>query len=124
MLDYPVFYDLSASGCVGLSSTSRTKIDEGINLADDIIKTAATGHGFGFADVRTQFTGHQLCAGGTKWLHALNYFDITESYHPTADGAGRRLLPGLQLSRGITRTVGVKGVCAAAAAQTPLMARS
>lgn len=86
VLDYPVFYDLTTSGCIGLSSTSRTKIDEGINVADGIIKTAATGHGFTFADVRTQFVGHQLCAGGTKWLHSLNYLDITESYHPTADG--------------------------------------
>lgn len=86
VLDYPVFYDLSASFCIGLSSESRTKIDEGINLADGIIKTAATSHGFTFADVRSQFVGHQLCAGGTKWLHALNFTDITESYHPTADG--------------------------------------
>ena len=86
VLDYPVFYDLSASICVGLSDESRTKIDEGINLADGIIKTAATSHGFTFADVRSQFTGHQLCSGGTKWLHALNFTDITESYHPTAAG--------------------------------------
>lgn len=86
VLDYPVFYDLSASLCIGLSDESRTKIDEGINLADGIIKTAATSHGFTFADVRSQFVGHQLCSGGTKWLHALNFTDITESYHPTADG--------------------------------------
>lgn len=86
VLDYPVFYDLSASFCIGLSDESRTKIDEGINLADGIIKTAATSHGFSFADVRSQFVGHQLCSGGTKWLHSLNFTDITESYHPTAAG--------------------------------------
>jgi len=86
VLDYPVFYQLGTSGCVGLSETSRAKIDEGINLVDGIISSAAGGHGFTFADVRNQFVGHQLCSGGTKWLHALNFFDITESYHPTAAG--------------------------------------
>ncbi|HEX2903343.1 MAG TPA: SGNH/GDSL hydrolase family protein [Jatrophihabitans sp.] len=86
VLDYPVFYNLSSSFCIGLSNESRSKIDQGINLVDGIIRTAATGHGFTFADVRSQFVGHQLCSGGTKWLHSLNFTDITESYHPTAAG--------------------------------------
>jgi len=92
VLDYPVFYQLGTF-CIGLSSTSRAKIDEGINMIDGIIGAAASRHGFHFADVRNIFVGHQLCSGGTKWLHALNFTDITESYHPTAAGQSGGYLP-------------------------------
>jgi lysophospholipase L1-like esterase len=92
VLSYPVFYQLGVWYCVGLSETSRAKIDEGINLVDGITKTAATGHGFTFADVRSVFVNHQLCSSD-KWLHSLNYTDLTESYHPTATGQSSGYLP-------------------------------
>lgn len=85
VMDYPVFYQLGTF-CVGLSPTSRAKINEGINLLDGIISSAASRHGFRFGDVRSIFVGHQLCSGGTKWLHALNFLNINISYHPTAAG--------------------------------------
>ena len=95
VLDYPVFYHLNVSCGIGLSSTSRAKIDEGINLADSIIQTAAGSHSnFTFADVRNAFLGHQLCDSST-WLHSLNFADITESYHPTAAGQSGGYLPVL-----------------------------
>jgi lysophospholipase L1-like esterase len=93
VLSYPVFYQLGVWYCIGLSETSRSKIDEGINLVDNITTSAATSHGFTFADVRSIFVGHQLCSSGTKWLHSLNYTDITESYHPTAAGQSGGYLP-------------------------------
>ncbi|WP_027346992.1 SGNH/GDSL hydrolase family protein [Hamadaea tsunoensis] len=93
VLAYPVFYLLNQPLCVGLSETSRAKIDEGINLVDNVIKTRATAHGFVFADVRSIFVGHQLCSGGTKWLHALNFASLDVSYHPTADGQAGGYLP-------------------------------
>jgi lysophospholipase L1-like esterase len=92
VLDYPVFYQLGTF-CLGLSATSHAKIDEGINVLDGVISTAAARHGFVFADVRSIFVGHQLCSGGTKWLHALNFLDLTESYHPTASGQSGGYLP-------------------------------
>ena len=93
VLSYPVFYQLGVWYCIGLSETSRSKIDEGINLVDNITKNTAASHGFTFADVRSIFVGHQLCSSGTKWLHSLNYTDITESYHPTAAGQSGGYLP-------------------------------
>ncbi len=92
ILDYPVFYQLGTT-CVGLSATSHAKIDEGIGIVDGIINTAATAHGFTFGDVRSKFVGHQLCGSGTNWLHALNFFDLTESYHPTASGQSGGYFP-------------------------------
>lgn len=91
VLDYPVFYQLNTT-CVGLSDESHRKIDEGINLLDGVIADAASRHGFTFADVRDIFVGHQLCSGD-KWLHALNYLHLTESYHPTATGQSSGYLP-------------------------------
>ena len=84
VLDYPVFYQLGTT-CIGLSDTDHQKIDEGIGILDGVISDAAGRHGFTFADVRSIFVGHQLCSG-SAWLHALNYLDIDESYHPTATG--------------------------------------
>jgi lysophospholipase L1-like esterase len=92
VLDYPVFYALGTL-CIGLSATSHSKIDEGIGIVDGVINTAATQHGFTFADVRSSFVGHQLCGSGTNWLHALNITDISESYHPTAAGQSGGYLP-------------------------------
>jgi len=100
VLDYPVFYQLNVSLCIGLSETSRAKIDEGINLIDGVLQSAAGRHGFVFADVRSRFVGHQLCSGGTKWLHALNFADPGVSYHPTAAGQSGGYLPSFTSAAG------------------------
>ncbi|MGI5240589.1 SGNH/GDSL hydrolase family protein [Dactylosporangium sp. CA-139066] len=92
VVGYPVFYQLGTV-CIGLSANSRAKIDEGINLLDDVTKAAATRAGNGFADVRDIFVGHQLCSYGEKWLHALNYASLGVSYHPTAAGQAGGFYP-------------------------------
>ncbi|WP_433040524.1 SGNH/GDSL hydrolase family protein [Dactylosporangium sp. CS-033363] len=96
---YPVFYQLGTV-CVGLSANSRSKINEGINLLDDTTKAAAGANGVKFADVRSQFVGHQLCSGGEKWLHALNYLTISKSYHPTAAGQSGGYFPVFRSAAG------------------------
>lgn len=99
VLGYPVFYQLGTAFCVGLSETSRAKIDEGINLVDGVIRAAAQRHGFVFADVRSIFVGHQLCSGD-KWLHALNFLDLNISYHPMANGQSLGYLPVFRSAAG------------------------
>lgn len=91
VLGYPDFYDLS-NDCIGLSQESRTAIDGGIDLLDSIIRTAATTAGFTYGDVRGSFDGHEIC-DSDRWLHSVNFWDITESYHPTADGQEYGYLP-------------------------------
>jgi lysophospholipase L1-like esterase len=91
VLDYPVFYQLNTF-CIGLSATSHAKIDEGINILDGVLSAAASRHGFRFGDVRSIWVGHQLCSGN-DWLHSLNIFDISESYHPNAAGQSGGYLP-------------------------------
>lgn len=93
VLSYPLFYDLGPWFCLGLSGTDHQKLDEGIGVLDGVIQTAASKAGFSFADVRSAFTGHEICDGGSSWLHSLNILDIDESYHPTATGQSKGYEP-------------------------------
>jgi lysophospholipase L1-like esterase len=86
VLDYPELYDLSkSSSCIGLSTTDRTDLNQGADELDAQIQAAAGRHGDVFADVRSAFSGHEICDSGS-WLHSVDWFDLTDSYHPTAAG--------------------------------------
>lgn len=91
VLGYPDFYDLTKN-CIGISQTSRTAIDGGINLLDSITQTAAQTAGFTYAEVRTAFGGHEIC-DSSSWLHSVDWWDLSESYHPTATGQASGYLP-------------------------------
>ncbi len=99
VVGYPLFYDLAKTGCIGLSATSRAKINEGIGVVDGVIASAAARHGFRFADVRNAFVGHEIC-DSSPWLHSLNFLDVTESYHPTAAGQADAFYPTFTASAG------------------------
>ena len=91
VLGYPRFYKLGAT-CLGLSDTKRAAINGAADYLDSALAKRAADHGFTFGDVRTTFTGHELCSG-SAWLHSLNLLNITESYHPTAAGHSGGYLP-------------------------------
>ena len=94
VLSYPRFYDTGVWYCIGLSSTSRKKINEGADVLDGVIQSAAARHGFAFADVRSRFAaGHEICDGSSSWLHSVDWTNITQSYHPTASGQSGGYLP-------------------------------
>jgi lysophospholipase L1-like esterase len=95
VLDYPRFYDVGVWYCVGLSDTARSKINEGADVLDGVISSAASRHGFSFADVRSRFAaGHEICDSGS-WLHSVDWTNITQSYHPTASGQSGGYYPAL-----------------------------
>jgi lysophospholipase L1-like esterase len=86
VLDYPELYDLSqSSSCIGLSTTDRTDLNQAADELDGQIQAAAQRYGDTFADVRSAFDGHQIC-DSNSYLHSVDWFDIDESYHPTASG--------------------------------------
>jgi lysophospholipase L1-like esterase len=93
VLGYPRFYKLGAT-CLGLSDTKRAAINGAADYLDGAIAKRAADHGFTFGDVRSTFTGHELCSG-SAWLHSLNVLNIGESYHPTASGQSGGYLPVL-----------------------------
>jgi lysophospholipase L1-like esterase len=66
------------------SSTTLVSMTIGGNDLDGVIQTAAANNGDTFADVRSQFSGHELC-DGSSWLHSVT-LPIGNSYHPTATG--------------------------------------
>ena len=93
VLDYPDFYDLSAWFCLGLSGADHQALDAGVNDLDTALQTAAEVNGDTFADVRTGFSGHELC-DGAGWLNSVT-LPIGNSYHPTATGQKSGYLPVL-----------------------------
>lgn len=93
VLDYPDFYDLSkSSSCIGLSTTDRTDLNQGANELDAAIQAAAARYGDVFADVRSAFAGHEIC-DSNSWLNSVDWFDLGDSYHPTASGQADGYLP-------------------------------
>jgi lysophospholipase L1-like esterase len=93
VLDYPQLYDMSKSGsCLGLSTSDRVALNGGADDLDYVIWQAAQDNGDTFADVRGQFTGHEIC-DSNSWLHSVDIFAISSSYHPTAAGQDLGYLP-------------------------------
>jgi lysophospholipase L1-like esterase len=99
VLDYPELYDPSRSmTCIGISAVKRTAIDQGANLLDRVISAAAARNGATFADVRSHFSGHELC-DSSSWLHSVAW-PIGESYHPTGSGQELGYLPAFSAAAG------------------------
>jgi lysophospholipase L1-like esterase len=93
VLGYPDLYDLSKSStCIGLSTSDRTALNQGADDLDNALATAATANHDTFADVRGQFAGHEICDSGS-WLHSVDIFALSSSYHPTAAGQEQGYLP-------------------------------
>ncbi|MFM9595340.1 SGNH/GDSL hydrolase family protein [Streptomyces scabiei] len=91
VLGYPRFYQLGGT-CPGLSQTKRSAINNAADYLNTAIAKRAADHGFTFGDVRSAFTGHELCSG-SAWLHSLNLLNVGESYHPKAAGQSGGYLP-------------------------------
>ncbi|HEV2253665.1 MAG TPA: SGNH/GDSL hydrolase family protein [Streptosporangiaceae bacterium] len=93
VLGYPDLYDLSRSStCIGLSTRDRTALNQGADDLDNALQAAAAANKDTFADVRAQFSGHEICDSGS-WLHSVDIFAISSSYHPTAAGQELGYLP-------------------------------
>jgi lysophospholipase L1-like esterase len=93
VMDYPDLYDLSeSSGCIGLSTTDRTDLNQAADVLDGVIQAAASRHDDVFGDVRGYFSGHEIC-DSSSWLHSVNFLDLDESYHPTASGQSGAYYP-------------------------------
>ncbi len=92
VLDYPHLYITNDSGCIGMSHAKHVMLNGAADVIDGAISTASSNAGFSFADVRGQFSGHELCSG-QDWLHAVDITDLGSSYHPTATGHSSGYLP-------------------------------
>jgi lysophospholipase L1-like esterase len=93
VLGYPEFYDLSkSSGCIGLSTTDRTDLNQGADVLDSQLQAAAGRYGFTYAAITPAFAGHEIC-DSNSWLYSVDWFDLGNSYHPTASGQADAYYP-------------------------------
>ena len=92
VLGYPRLYQLNGSCSVGLTEAERSAINGAADELDTVIGKRAANAGFTFGDVRTAFTGHEICSSDW-WIHSVTFPAITESYHPTATGQSNGYLP-------------------------------
>jgi lysophospholipase L1-like esterase len=93
VLGYPDLYDLSrSSGCIGLSTTDRTDLNQAADQLDAQIQAAAGRYRDVYGDVRAAFARHEICDPGS-WLNSVDWFDLGSSYHPTAAGQAGAYYP-------------------------------
>jgi lysophospholipase L1-like esterase len=85
VLGYPHIYQLNGSCWVGLSETKRAAINQSSDVLASVTSGRAAAHGFTFVDARSSFSGHEICASGTRWLNSVTW-PVDESYHPNASG--------------------------------------
>lgn len=94
VLGYPHFYKLGGSCWVGLSETKRAAINSGADVLAEVTAKRAANAGATFVDLRGPFSGHEICSSDW-WLHSVNWWNMVESYHPTAEGQAEGYLPAL-----------------------------
>jgi lysophospholipase L1-like esterase len=100
VLGYPDLYDLSrSSSCIGLSTADRTALNQGADDLDSALAAAAAANHDVFADVRAEFASHVIC-DSSSWLHSVDVFSVSSSYHPTAAGQQDGYLPALSRAAG------------------------
>ncbi|CAL9285247.1 MULTISPECIES: SGNH/GDSL hydrolase family protein [unclassified Streptomyces] len=95
VLGYPRFYKLDGTCIAGLTENERRAINGAADHLNAATAKRAADHGFAWADVVPNFTGHEICSG-SSWLHSVNWLNIGESYHPTAAGQSGGYLPAFR----------------------------
>jgi hypothetical protein len=98
VLGYPRFYKVPGSCVVGLSDTKRSAINSGADTLTQVTSGRAAAAGFTYVDMRTSWTGHEICSGDL-WLNSLTW-PVEESYHPNKNGQSKGYLPALNTITG------------------------
>lgn len=94
VLGYPRIYELGGSCKAGLSETKRAAINSGADTLAEVTAERAAAAGLTFVDVRSVFSGHEICSSDW-WLNSLTW-PVDESYHPTAEGHASGYLAALE----------------------------
>ncbi|MGW6509606.1 SGNH/GDSL hydrolase family protein [Streptomyces niveus] len=92
VIGYPRFYQLNGTCVVGMTEVERAAINGAADHLNTLLAKRAADHGFRYADVSRTFAGHEICSPAS-WLHSVNWLNIGESYHPTAQGQSGGYLP-------------------------------
>ncbi len=92
VMGYPRIYKIGGDCIFGIGDTKRTAINGAADTLDGVLAKRAANAGFAFGDVRSIFTGHEICGNLTTWLNSTT-LPVDESYHPKAVGQSGGYLP-------------------------------
>ncbi|GAA2134914.1 SGNH family lipase [Kitasatospora kazusensis] len=92
VLGYPHLYQVPGTCWFGISDTKRNAINGAADTIDGVIAKRAANAGITYQDVRSQFSGHEICGSSSVWLNSTT-LPIDESYHPNASGQAGGYLP-------------------------------
>jgi len=101
VLAYPILFDTTSTYCGigGMSLAKRKLINDGDEELNNLIRDHAKAAGFVFADARTTFAGHGICASA-PWLNGLMLAPATNSFHPNLNGYTYGYLPAMTAALG------------------------
>jgi lysophospholipase L1-like esterase len=94
VLGYPHLYQIGGTCIFGIGDTKRSAINSAADTLDTVIAKEVANAGYTFKDVRSIFSGHEICGSSTQWLHSTT-LPVDESYHPNAAGQSGGYLPSL-----------------------------
>jgi lysophospholipase L1-like esterase len=87
VLGYPRLFELTSSCADPLAPnvTRRSKLNEGADVLNSVIRSASQQHGFSFTDVRDRFAGHGVCSTN-PWINGPSVPATVGPYHPNQSG--------------------------------------
>ncbi|MEU4402474.1 SGNH/GDSL hydrolase family protein [Micromonospora orduensis] len=97
VLGYPRLFETTSCGLLAMSTYKRTILNEAADVLASVTSARARAAGATFADTRSTFAGHGVCAGD-PWINDIS--GIIEAYHPDADGYRYGYLPALNAVTG------------------------
>lgn len=102
---YPrLFNGKDCSILTSFTSAEMTQLNSGADALAATIAGAASDAGISYADVRTPFVGHAVCAS-SPWIVNASLFKSYESFHPNATGHASGYKPAVATALGpITAT--------------------
>lgn len=93
VLGYPRLYRLGGRCLLGFTEKARRALNGAADDLNEVTAKRAADHGFTYGDVRTRFSGHEICSKNA-WIRGLSW-PIADSYHPTAAGQSGGYYPVL-----------------------------
>jgi len=87
VLGYPRLFELTPSCADPLAPnvTRRSKLNEGADVLNSVIRSASQQHAFSFTDVRDRFAGHGVCSTN-PWINGPSTPATVGPYHPNQTG--------------------------------------
>jgi hypothetical protein len=65
--------------------TRRSKLNEGADVLNSVIRSVSQQHGLSFTDVRDRFAGHGVCSTN-PWINGPSVSASVGRYHPNQTG--------------------------------------